>query len=188
MNGGTSAEGVATKIGDNGFFMTGVHVAHDCRIGDNVVMANNATLAGHVAVGDFAIFGGLSAALQFTRIGQHAMIGGLTGVERDVIPYGSVTGDRARLVGLNIIGLQRRGFSREDIQALRIAYQMLFVEDTGTLADRVNEVAARFSDVRPVLDIVDFIREARGIVQAKAVKKGSAWMRSMSGRRTLSGT
>jgi UDP-N-acetylglucosamine acyltransferase len=167
MNPGTTGGGMVTRIGDDCLFMASAHVAHDCIIGNRVIMANNAVLAGHVTVGDFAIFGGLSAAQQFTRIGQHAMIGGLTGVERDVIPYGSVMGDRARLVGLNIIGLQRRGFSREDLQSLRIAYQMLFVEDTGTLADRVTEVAARFPDVRAVIDIVEFIRQARGIVQAK---------------------
>ncbi len=102
------------------------------------------------------------------------MIGGITGVERDVIPYGSVVGDRARLTGLNIVGLQRRGFSREDIQALRTAYQMLFGDDTGTLADRVAEVADRFPDVQPVRDIVAFIRaeSSRGLCQPKAGNGG----------------
>ncbi len=100
------------------------------------------------------------------------MIGGMTGVERDVIPYGSVLGNRARLVGLNIVGLQRRGFSREEIQALRTAYQMLFGEDTGTLAERAAEVMTRFPEVKPVTDIIDFIRaeNSRGLVlQPKAV-------------------
>ena len=82
-------------------------------------MANNATLGGHVVIGDYAVLGGLSAVHQFVRIGQHAMIGGVTGVERDVIPFGSVMGDRARLSGINLIGMQRRGFSRDDIQSLR---------------------------------------------------------------------
>lgn len=174
MNPGTSGGGMVTRIGDDCLFMASAHVAHDCIIGNHVVMANNATLAGHVVVNDFAFFGGLSAAHQFVRIGQHAMIGGLTGVERDVIPYGSVMGDRARLVGLNIIGLQRRGFSRDDIQALRAAYQMLFGEETGTLADRVTEVSARFSDIQPVRDIVEFIRadNARGLCQPKAGNGG----------------
>ncbi len=170
MNPGTAGGGMVTRVGDGCLFMASAHVAHDCLVGDNVIMANNATLAGHVVVGDYAFFGGLSAAHQFTRIGAHAMIGGLTGVERDVIPYGSVMGDRARLVGLNIIGLQRRGFSREDIQALRSAYQMLFEDGNGTLAARADAVAARYGHVRPVSDIVDFVRadNARGFVLPKS--------------------
>jgi len=157
MNPGTSGGGMVTRVGDGCLFMVGAHVAHDCIIGDNVIMANNATLAGHVAMGDFAFLGGLSAVHQFVRIGKHGMIGGITGVERDVIPYGQVVGDRARLVGLNIVGLQRRGFTREQIQALRTAYQMLFGE-SGTLAERVDEVARQYPDVEPVRDIVEFIR------------------------------
>jgi len=157
MNPGTSGGGMVTKVGDGCLFMVGAHVAHDCIIGDNVIMANNATLAGHVMMGDFAFLGGLSAVHQFVRIGKHGMIGGITGVERDVIPYGQVVGDRARLVGLNIVGLQRRGFTREQIQALRTAYQMLFGE-AGTLAERVDEVARQYPEVEPVRDIVDFIR------------------------------
>jgi len=170
MNPGTAGGGMVTRVGDGCLFMASAHVAHDCLLGDNVIMANNATLAGHVVVGDFAFFGGLSAVHQFVRIGPHAMIGGLTGVERDVIPYGSVIGDRARLIGLNIVGLQRRGFSREDIQALRAAYQMLFEDANGTLADRVAAVAKRYGEVRPVRDIIDFVRadNARGLVQPKS--------------------
>jgi UDP-N-acetylglucosamine acyltransferase len=169
MNPGTSGGGMTTRVGDGCLFMASAHVAHDCTIGNHVIMANNATLAGHVVLGDYAFLGGLSAVHQFVRIGQHVMVGGLTGVERDVIPYGSVMGDRARLVGLNIVGLQRRGFSREDIQALRCAYEMVFQQETGTLADRVQAAADRFHDVQPVRDIVDFIRasNARGLVQAK---------------------
>ena len=169
MNPGTRGGGMLTRVGDGCLFMVGAHVAHDCRIGDNVIMANNATLAGHVTVGDFAILGGLSAVHQFVRIGKHAMIGGVTGVERDVIPYGQVVGDRARLVGLNIVGLQRRGFSREQVQALRTAYQMLFGE-AGTLAERVDEVARQFSD-EPVRDIVEFIRadSQRGLCRPQGI-------------------
>ena len=170
MNPGTSGGGMLTRVGDGCLFMVGAHVAHDCRIGDNVIMANNATLAGHVVVGDFAVLGGLSAVHQFVRIGKHAMIGGVTGVERDVIPYGQVVGDRARLLGLNIVGLQRRGFSREQVQALRTAYQMLFGE-AGTLAERVDEVARQFTDVEPVRDIVEFIRadSERGLCRPQGI-------------------
>jgi len=170
MNPGTTGGGMVTRVGDGCLFMVGAHVAHDCVIGDAVIMANNATLAGHVRIGDFAILGGLSAVHQFVRIGKHAMIGGVTGVERDVIPYGQAVGDRARLVGLNIVGLQRRGFPREQMQGLRTAYQMLFGE-SGTLAERVDEVARQFPDVEPVRDIVEFIRadSQRGFCRPQGV-------------------
>ncbi|HXQ54066.1 MAG TPA: acyl-ACP--UDP-N-acetylglucosamine O-acyltransferase [Stellaceae bacterium] len=170
MNPGTEGGGMVTEVGDSCLFMVGVHVAHDCRIGNHVIMANNATLAGHVAIGDHAVFGGLSAVHQFVRIGRHAMVGGVTGVERDVIPYGSVMGDRARLSGLNIIGMQRRGFSREEIQALRTAYQILFQADAeGTFAERLDIVAQRFGAVRPVREVLDFIAidSPRGLTQPK---------------------
>jgi UDP-N-acetylglucosamine acyltransferase len=168
MNPGTTGGGMVTSVGDGCLFMVGVHVAHDCRIGNNVVMANNATLSGHVIVSDHAVLGGLSAVHQFVRIGQHAMIGGMSGVERDVIPYGLVMGDRARLSGLNIIGMQRRGFSREEIQALRTAFQLLFGE-AGTLAERVDEIAGKFPEAKTVQDIVGFIRadSSRAICQPK---------------------
>jgi UDP-N-acetylglucosamine acyltransferase len=173
MNPGTTGGGMVTRIGDDGLFMVGAHVAHDCQIGNHVIMANNATLAGHVVVEDYAVLGGLCAVHQYVRIGKYAMIGGMSGVERDVIPYGQVMGDRARLYGLNIIGMQRRGFSREDIQGLRNAYQFLFSSD-GTLSDRVNETAERFGDAGPIGDIIDFIRadSSRAICQPKGANDG----------------
>jgi UDP-N-acetylglucosamine acyltransferase len=173
MNPGTEGGGMVTRIGDHGLFMVGAHVAHDCQIGDHVIMANNSTLAGHVVVEDYALLGGLSAVHQFVRIGRHAMIGGMSGVERDVIPYGQVMGDRARLSGLNIIGMQRRGFSRDDIQTLRSAYQFLFSAD-GTFNDRVNEMAERFGGIGPVDDIIAFIRadSTRAICQPKGPNGG----------------
>ncbi len=166
INPGTTGGGMVTRIGDDCLFMVGAHVAHDCEIGDSVIMANNATLAGHIVVEDHAFLGGLCAVHQFVRIGRHAMIGGMSGVERDVIPYGQVIGNRARLTGLNIIGMQRRGFSREDIQGLRNAYQFLF-HSPGTLSDRVNEAAERFAGIAPVEDIIRFIRadSSRAICQ-----------------------
>jgi len=174
MHPGTRGGGMLTRVGDGCLFMASAHVAHDCQIGNRVILANNAALAGHIVVGDYAFFGGQAAVHQFVRIGQHAMIGGVTGVERDVIPYGMVIGDRARLTGLNIVGLQRRGFSRDEIQALRTAYQMIFGEEPGTLASRVDEVADRFPDVRPVQDVIAFIRadSSRGLVQPKAANGG----------------
>lgn len=170
MNPGTEGGGMMTRIGDHCLFMANAHVGHDCLLGDHIIMANSVPLAGHVVVGDYAAFGGLAAVHQFVRIGPHAYVGGLTGVERDVIPYGLVMGDRARLTGLNMVGLQRRGFSREDIQALRSAYHMLFENGEGTLSERVDAVAARYGAVKPVAEIVAFIRAdtARGFVQPKS--------------------
>lgn len=174
MNPGTEGGGMITSVGDRCLFMASAHVAHDCRIGNHVIMANNATLAGHIDVGDHAFLGGLSAVHQFVRIGQHAMIGGLTGVERDVIPYGMAIGDRARLCGLNIVGMQRRGCARDEIQTLRIAYNSLFDSENGTFADRLDEVERLHGDVRPVREMIDFIRadSSRGLCQPKAGNGG----------------
>ncbi|RJO63906.1 MAG: acyl-ACP--UDP-N-acetylglucosamine O-acyltransferase [Myxococcales bacterium] len=157
MNPGTEGGGMLTQTGDDCLFMVGAHVAHDCRIGDHVILVNNATLAGHVHVEDWAILGGLSAVHQFVRIGKHAMVGGMSGVENDVIPYGSVTGNRARLQGLNIVGLKRRNISRDTIHALRNAYRLLFAQE-GTMAERLADVAEMFHDNEPVMDIVKFIQ------------------------------
>ena len=169
MNPGTDGGGMLTEIGNNCLFMMSTHVAHDCRIGNHVVMANNATLGGHVSIGEWAIIGGLSAVHQFVRIGPHAMVGGMSGVEQDVIPYGSVMGNRARLAGLNVIGLKRRGFSRADIAVLRKAYRLLFAEE-GTMAERLEDAVETYSDNKAVMDIVDFIRSdsTRSICQPRA--------------------
>lgn len=157
INPGTEGGGMVTRIGDHCLFMVGSHVAHDCQIGDHVILANNATLAGHVTVGDYAIIGGLSAVHQFVRIGAHAMIGGMSGVENDVIPYATVKGERAFLAGLNIIGLERRGFDREAIKNLRSAYRMLFAPE-GTMAERLEEVAKLYGAEPLVETMVNFVR------------------------------
>ncbi len=157
MNPGTEGGGMKTVVGDDCLFMVGSHVAHDCMIENNVILVNNATLGGHVEIGEWAIIGGLAAIHQFVRIGRHAMIGGKTGVEHDVIPYGTVTGNRARLEGLNIVGLKRRQFSRDTIHDIRKAYRMIFAEE-GTMAERLEDVIEDFSENEPVMEIVDFIR------------------------------
>jgi UDP-N-acetylglucosamine acyltransferase len=168
MNPGTEGGGMITRVGDHGLFMVGAHVAHDCQIGNHVVMANNATLAGHVHVGDYVVIGGLSAVHQFVRIGAHAMIGGMSGVENDVIPFGMVKGDRAHLAGLNLVGLERRGFGRDDVKALRSAYRMLFANE-GTMAERLEEVADQYKGKAHIEDVVDFIRSraSRALCQPK---------------------
>ncbi|MCH7864096.1 MAG: acyl-ACP--UDP-N-acetylglucosamine O-acyltransferase [Proteobacteria bacterium] len=166
MNPGTEGGGMVTRIGNNCLFMVGAHVAHDCQLADHVILVNNATLAGHVTVDEWAIIGGLSAVHQFVRIGKHAMVGGKTGVEGDVIPYGSVIGNRARLSGLNIIGLKRRNFSRDDIHDLRRAYRLIFAQE-GTLTERLEDVAELFMENAAVMDIVNFIQadSSRSICQ-----------------------
>ncbi len=164
MNPGTEGGGMVTRIGDGCLFMVAAHVAHDCQIGNNVILVNNATLAGHVEIGDWAIVGGLSAVHQFVRIGRHAMIGGMTGVGNDVIPYGSVVGNRGHLSGLNLVGLKRRDFSREVIHDLRRAYRLIFAQE-GTQSERVTDVADLFSHVEPVMEIVRFI----GVDSARAI-------------------
>jgi UDP-N-acetylglucosamine acyltransferase len=169
MHPGTEGGGMVTRVGNNGLFMIGSHVAHDCQIGDFIVMANHATLAGHVSLGDYVILGGLSAVHQFVHIGSYAIIGGMSGVEKDVIPFGLVKGERAHLAGLNLIGLERRGFSREDVRDLRSAYRMLFAPE-GTLGERVEETATHYKNQAQVQQIIGFIRSAsdRSILQPKS--------------------
>lgn len=157
MNPGTAFGGMETVVGDHCQFMVGSHVAHDCRVGNNVLFTNNATLGGHCRVGDYAIIGGLAAVHQWVRIGQYAFIGGMSGVENDVIPFGSVLGNRAYLGGLNIVGLKRHGFEREHIHTLRQAYRLLFSNE-GTLMERVEDVAQLFPEHPLVQLVVEFIR------------------------------
>jgi len=157
MHCGTSAGRGVTRVGSDGFFMVGVHVGHDCIVGDGVTMANSATLGGHVEVGDQVIMGGLSAVHQFTRIGRHAFVGGMAGVNHDVIPFGNVWGNHAHLEGLNLVGLKRRGFSREAINTLRAAYRLLFAEE-GTFQERLEDTAAAYAGSPEVMEIIDFIR------------------------------
>ncbi len=157
MNPGTRAGGMETRIGDDCLFMVGSHVAHDCRIGNGVILANNATLAGHVTVEDRAIIGGLSAAQQFVRIGRNAIIGGMTGIDRDVVPYAMVLGERGRLRGANVIGLERHGYSDDEIREVSAAIRRLFRDEDATLEDRKKEVRARFSDSTLVRDVLEFM-------------------------------
>lgn len=143
MNPGTEGGGLITTVGDDCLFMASSHVAHDCQVGNQVILANNATLAGHVTVGDGVIIGGLAAVHQFVRIGAYAFIGGMAGVEKDVIPYGMVVGERANLAGLNLVGLKRRNVERDSIHALRHLYKQLFQETEGTLSDRAAALKAK---------------------------------------------
>ncbi len=163
LNTGTAGGGMETKVGSGCLIMTGAHVGHDCQVGDHVILVNNATLAGHVTIGDGAVLGGLSAVHQFCRIGKGAMIGGMTGVEHDVIPYGTVTGNRAMLRGLNLIGLERSGAPREQINELRAAYKMIFSvgeqagASSGTLAEKAQAAREQYSENPYLHEIADFL-------------------------------
>lgn len=156
VNPGTEGGHMATRLGSNCLLMIGAHVAHDCELGDNVTLVNSATLGGHVTIGDGTIIGGLSAVHQFVRIGAYAFIGGMSGITADVIPFGMAIGNRANLCGLNIVGLRRKGFPREQIHELRQAYRMLFSSE-GTLMERLEDVESMFSANPLVKQITDFI-------------------------------
>lgn len=158
INPGTQGGGMLTRIGNHCLVMANAHVAHDCLIGDHVILVNNVLLGGHVVIEDHAIVGGQSAVHQFVRIGRQAMIGGMTGVERDVIPYGSVTGDRAKLSGLNLVGLKRRGSPREHIHGLRNAVPRLFNGD-GTLQSRIERMEREGADNPLIQDVIAFLRQ-----------------------------
>lgn len=170
MNPGTVTGASQTVIGDNGLFMMGAHIAHDCIVGSNVIMANNATLGGHVEVGDFVVIGGLSAVHQFVRIGSYSIIGGFSGVESDVIPYGRVKGERAHLAGLNLIGLERQGFSKDDMRNIQKAYNKLFSEDE-TLEQRLEKLEKEY-DRDPVIGkIVQFAKAKTKFPLCQPLKK-----------------
>jgi UDP-N-acetylglucosamine acyltransferase len=172
MNPGTKGGGMKTIIGDNCLIMMATHVAHDCILGNNVIMANNATLAGHVIVGNNVLLGGLSAVHQFVRIGDHAVIGGMSAVESDVIPYGRVKGERAFLAGLNLIGLERSGFSKDDVKNLQRAFNQLFGEE-GTMDERIELVASDFNKDESVMKIIEFARAKTRFPLCQPQKKAS---------------
>lgn len=161
INRGTQSSG-STVIGNNNFIMAYSHIAHDCRVGNNIIMANCATLAGHVHMDDFAIMGGLSAAHQFCRIGKFAFISGLTGVPKDVPPFMMAAGNRARLYGLNVVGLERKGFTKEELTMLKRAYRILF-RSALPLEKSLKMIETELPGER-VRELIDFIRSSeRGI-------------------------
>ena len=168
MNPGTEGGGMVTRVGSHCAFLAGSHVGHDSKVGDYVVFSNNVMLAGHCVVEDYVIFGGGAALQQFGRVGKHAFVGGMSGVENDVIPFGLVIGNRAHMIGLNLVGLKRRGFTRQQISSLREAYDVIFAPE-GALRDRVARAADLYSDNPDVMTIVNFIKDeaSRGLVVPK---------------------
>lgn len=155
MNSGTEGGGGITRVGDDGLFMAGCHVAHDVQVGNRVIIVNNAALAGHCVVEDDVIIGGLSGVHQWVRIGQGAIIGAVTMVTNDVIPYGLVQAPRGHLDGLNLVGLKRRGVARSDITALRAAFQML-AQGEGAFQDRARRLGEE-TESDYVRQIVNFV-------------------------------
>ncbi len=156
-----------TRVGADCLLMAVVHVAHDCQLGDHVIVANNAVMGGHVHIGDHAVIGGAAALHQYVRIGRAAMIGGVSGVEGDVIPFGSVIGNRARLAGLNVVGLKRRGFEKVQIQTLRGAFRMMFREP-GVFAERLAHARTVLGHDKLVAEVLAFIDAPshRGLIRA----------------------
>lgn len=157
MHPGTPQGRGVTRVGDQCLFMVGSHVAHDCTVANNVIMANNATLGGHIDIGEYVFLGGLCAIHQYCRVGPFAFLGGGGILTTDVIPYGSAFGNHAKLEGLNIVGMKRRGLDRETIHRIRAAYRMLFAEE-GTLKERLDDAAELFATSPEVMRIIDFMR------------------------------
>ena len=166
VNRGTTGGGAITTIGSNNFFMAYAHVAHDCHIGSHTIFANNATLAGHVDVGDFATIGAFSAVHQFCRVGDHAFIGGGSICTQDVLPFVKTVGNRpAKTYGINTIGLERKGFPKETIEALQRAYRIL-TRSKLPLQQALEKIETELGFVAEVRYFVEFIRTAkRGIIR-----------------------
>ncbi len=154
---GTPGGGNVTRIGNDNLFMASSHVAHDCVVGDNVILANATAIAGHVIVEDHVILGGYTTVHQFTRIGAHAFTGFSTAIDRDVLPFFTVAGNRARAIGINKEGLKRRGFSAESIRALQDAFKLLIKSSCShkLALEKVEEIAQRDENVRRMLDFLD---------------------------------
>ena len=168
---GEEPEKLVTRVGDDGMFMINSHVAHDCVVGNNVIMTNNAVIAGHVRLGDGVILGGNSAVHQFCRIGRKAMVGGMSGVDRDVIPFGMVAGDRGKLRGLNVIGLKRSGLDEHTVKSVTRAFMFLFKGKEGNFESRLAEAKEKYKDNPLVMEQLKFIDEAltgrRNVMQAE---------------------
>lgn len=155
---GTARGRGTTTVGEGCYLMAGSHVAHDCVLGRGVTVSNNVMMGGHTVIGDHVTIGGGAAIRQRLRIGAHAFVSGISGLAKDVIPFGYVIGYRGRLDGLNLVGLKRRGFAKEDIRYLQACYRRLFARE-GTFAERFEAVAAEAGERPLVSDVVAFVRE-----------------------------
>ena len=158
INLGTKGGGGITKIGKNCLLMVGTHIAHDCIVGNNIIFANHSTLAGHVIIENNVVVGALSAIHQFSRIGEGAMIGGMSGVTADVIPFSTVMGNRAKLIGLNLVGLKRNDFDKNEINELRKVFRYIFFTKNKTLNDRLLEIKKKKLNLYTVDAILNFLQ------------------------------
>jgi UDP-N-acetylglucosamine acyltransferase len=172
VNTGTEDDRGVTEVGDRCWLMVGSHIGHDCQVGNDVMFANNVVLGGHVTIGDFAVFGGQAAVRQFVRIGEGAMVVGLSGVRADVIPFGLVQGPLANLIGLNVVGMRRRGSTKADIHRLRQAYEAMFF-GAGTFRERLDHVAAQWGADPLVAKVIAFIRAGQRPL-TMAIRRASA--------------
>jgi UDP-N-acetylglucosamine acyltransferase len=164
INRGTSSEG-KTAVGSSGNFLAYSHIGHDCVVGNNVVFSNNGTLAGHVEVGDNAIMGGLTAVHQFCRIGRFAITGGCSKIVQDVPPFMIADGNPAEIRGVNLVGLERHGFSAEKIKLIKKAFRLIYRSKFNT-AQAVKAIGKELPPDEDILQIVDFIqRTQRGIIR-----------------------
>jgi UDP-N-acetylglucosamine acyltransferase len=163
---GTPKGGGLTEIGEGNYFMAYSHVAHDCRVGNETVFINGATLGGHVTVGDFVMISGVSAVHQFCRIGRYAFIGGYSVVTQDVVPFSKMVGSRPlRLLGLNLVGLRRRGFSKERIQTLKDIFRLLFYSELNT-GQALERIGAEIPAGPDRDELLSFVRDSkRGIAR-----------------------
>ena len=165
INRGTGFGGGITEVGEKNFLMAYVHIAHDCTTGQNVILANNATLAGHIVIEDFVTVGGLVAIHQFVRIGKYAYIGGKSAVVKDIPPYVIAAGDRAKLHGLNSVGLKRQSFTQETVSKLKKAYRIIFRFGL-TLNEAIERVRAEVDQIPEVIEFIRFIKSSqRGITR-----------------------
>ncbi len=169
INTGSEDGGGVTTIGARCFMMANSHVGHDCAVGDDVTFANGALLGGHVHIDSHVFIGGNTAVHQFVHVGESAMLGGCSGIARNVIPFGFALGPKAFLVGINVVGLNRRGFARQDIHRVRRAYRMLFL-GPGRFADRLATASDEFGNDPAVAKVLAFIhgRGARGLMMTAA--------------------
>jgi len=164
LNRGTKYRG-KTVVGRNCFIMAYAHVAHDCLLGNQVILANSVNLGGHVEIGDWAIIGGVVPVHQFVKIGAHSIVGGGFRVQKDVCPYALVAGYPLKTIGLNRIGLQRRGFPEETVQILERTFRILFKSKLNT-SQAIEKIKTEMEPIPEVKIILDFIAESeRGIIK-----------------------
>ena len=163
----STSDGQPTTIGNDNLFLAYSHIAHDCQLGNHIILSNNGTLGGHCIVGDYVIISGLSGAHQFCRLGEHSIVGGITKIVKDVPPFTIVDGSDAAVRGINTVGLQRRGFSEDEVRMLKNAYKKLFFNKKNNLADSINDLAdSELGKDKNVARLIEFIRASeRGVTR-----------------------